>query len=727
MFTLYWVLIIGLLFFSLLVLLFYHNDRSENKQKLNDFIENRQSSRELTQEELKLLEPYLTNKKAVYPYKLESLIDHKVSQIQGGCNRHELICNGQVHHYYYEIDNIEVFFPYHMERFIRKFNKVEIVLTKDYAIVININNRDLDLAFNYNDQAFTRGTKLKQIQKSSNDENKLTDDEDNNSYDNTHKITIEKRIEYDTLFNREETPLEAKNRNRGNYGILTSMCLVFATLLFINSWLNQKDLGYHVISILICLVIAIVCLLFRSKRLTNLHQVKIIKAKIFEKDTINNTMRVDENTNLTYPQYWSIFLPDTCSTPTEMDMVEDNKKLLRYGNTLSINHEVEKFGPPKFLNRNKVLFFIGVILSIVLYFFSEPINNTILAHRYYNTQLQNWQIKDLISLNKSNIKHGDLVNITIQGTSCDVDTINKNNQCYHLFINTKPIEDNKIISNAETIKKLFDKDFVKTVQDEEMLKFEKIQDLIVIESNKGMYSSYQHKAIPFVKLINMGQMVIDINNVCYISNIECRYVKTDFLNLYNYRGYNEEYWNDLLKKAELFPAYAHIVEKNKVDSLIRSLYNLKVQLIYELKNSVSQYQLNNSNVEINLTGNSYIEIAQLDSINNLKTDDNLKEAVNYYYNILMSNESNISLIGLIDDINYREDNTISELKINSKDYYHAEPQKLFSLTSPVVINVFMFAIMVFVVIFNGFLILWKVRFNRRRLNQISQYYKDRMV
>ena len=724
MLTLYWIFLIGILLSTLCVFISYLNDRSENKIKLNNFIENRQSSRDLTQEELKLLEPYLTEKKAVRPYKLESLIDHKVSQIQGVCKRHEFLCDGQVNDYYYEIDNIEVFFPYHMEIFIRKFNKVDVVLTKKYAIVININNCDLDLAFNYYDQSFTQGTKPKQMPKSSNDEVELTDNKGNNAYD--HNINIEKRIEYDNLSNREETPLEAKNRNRGNYGILTSMCLIFATLLFINSWVNQKDLGYHVISILMCLVIAIVCLLFRSKRLTNLHQVKIIKAKILKKDPINNTIRVAENTNLTYPQYWSIFLPDSCSTPTEMEMVEDNKKLLRYGNTLSINHEVETFGPPKFLNRNKVLFFIGVILSIVLYFFSEPINNTILTYRYYNNQLQNWQIEDLTSLNKSDIKHGDLVNITIQGTSCDVDTNNKNNQCYHLFINTKPIEDNKIILNAETIKKLFDKDFVKTVQDEEMLRFKKIQDLIVIESNKGMYSSYYHEAIPFVKLINMGQMVIDINKVCNISNLECRYVKTDLLNLYNYRGYNEEYWDDLLKKAELFPAYAHIVEKKKVDSLIRSLYNFKVQLIYKLKNSVSQYQLNNSNVEINLAENSYIEIAQLHSINNPKTDENLNEAVNYYYNILMSNKSNISLIGLIGDISYREDNTISALKINMKDYYRAETKKLFSLTSPVMINIFLFAITIFIAVFNGILFFWKVRFNRRRINQITLYYKDRI-
>lgn len=42
-------------------------------------------------------------------------------------------------------------------------------------------------------------------------------------------------------------------------------------------------------------------------------------------------------------------------------VIDDNgKKLLSYGHTLSVNNEVEQFGPPKSVKRNKVIFIVGI-------------------------------------------------------------------------------------------------------------------------------------------------------------------------------------------------------------------------------------------------------------------------------------------------------------------------------------------------------------------------------
>lgn len=732
MFELYIILQIGILLFGTCVWLSYRSDRSNNKQRLKRFIQSRESSRELTQEELKLLEPYLTKKKAVRPYKLKPLIDYKVSQIEGSCTHHGLLYNGKVNDYYYEIDNIEVFFPYQMSMFIKKFNKVDVVLTKNYAIVVNINTCDLEFAFNNYDPNFTSGIKTIEMPESFYADDELIDDKDDHAINYNIEEDEEEKIEYETLSTRDETPLEALTRNQHNNGILTAISLVVATLLFIVLWANQMELSYGLSAIItISLILAVVCLFVKPKRLTNLKQVNIIKANIFDKDTINNTVVVSETTNLSYPKYWSKFLPSSTPTPIEMEMVEESKKLLRYGHTLSINREVEEFGPPKIVERNILLVIIAGILSLALICFSEPINNTISAYRYYNNQLKNWQINDLTSLNQSDIKRGDLINMTIKGTSCDVENINQENKCNHFFINTKPFDakDNKIMLNAQIIKRVFNKDSVKTVRDDEMLLFEKYQKELVDELNKqsNMFSFDRYEINPFVKLKDIGPMIIDINDVCNIFDYECKFIKMSLLNLHDTRDYEEEYWDDIVKEAKSDPTYSLILEEKRFDSFINDLHRLKEELMFKIKRTVLRYQLDQSDVEITLANVSYIEIPQSYNIDHLQTDNDLNESRNYYYNLLTNNDKgNINLIGMIDDISYRQDNTISALKINSKEYYRAEPQKIYSLTSPVIVNIFMFAILIFVLVLNGILLIKKVIFNRKRLNQITQYYKDRI-
>ena len=138
---------IGLLIFGLTSWILFKGERSIKKDNLDDYLSLREPIRDLTDEELALLQPFLTSKWAVYPYKFQSsLVDNKVSQLQGICSRHSLNYNTEEINYYYEIGDIEIFFPYNMDKHIDQFNTIDVVFTKQYAIVVNINGNDLKTA-----------------------------------------------------------------------------------------------------------------------------------------------------------------------------------------------------------------------------------------------------------------------------------------------------------------------------------------------------------------------------------------------------------------------------------------------------------------------------------------------------------------------------------------------------------------------------------------------------
>ena len=145
---LYLVFKIGILIFGLISWFLYKSDRSINKNVLNDHIRQRELIRDLTVEELELLQPFLTSKLAVYPYNFQSsLIDNKVSYLLGTCTRKSLYSNTDEIAYYYDVDNIELFFPYNMDLHIDESNIFEVVFTKHYGIVIKVNDYDIKAAF----------------------------------------------------------------------------------------------------------------------------------------------------------------------------------------------------------------------------------------------------------------------------------------------------------------------------------------------------------------------------------------------------------------------------------------------------------------------------------------------------------------------------------------------------------------------------------------------------
>ena len=715
--ALFWIVMIfnifsGVIVFAFILIFIFgyfsvrhdRKNRNKNKKKIKDFIANRESYRDLTNEELKLLEPFTSHKISVRPYKLQPLIDCKVSVIKGACIRRKVITEDNKRCYYYEIDNIDLFFPYDLDMYLSNYNVVEVVFTETYAYVVNVNNYGIQFAFDNYDPNRIRTSDVPRSESAPNNA-------DFASVNNNVVV-------FETLSTREETPLEIKSRNLSNYGILTSFCLLFATILFIREWLAENDqILSTLIKVIICFVVAAFFALHKSKLKSKPQQVKTIKVNNFNKNSKSHTLIVDPKTNICYPKYWSRFIPEVSKTTTEMDIRGNLKTLLRCGNILSIHREIQQFGPPKFIFRNNVLFFIGLMLTIVFYIFSNPINNSFLAYRYYSHQLQNWQINDLTSLYNSDIKRGDLINISVNGISCDIKERNKNidTKCHHLAIKDKPLEneDNQLILLFNTINKVFDEKFIEAVIDPNTLR-------MLVYKNES-----------YLSLKNMGQMVIDIDKICNILEIECESVKYKLIQLYTNKGsYDETEWTKLVTEAELNPSFSKSIETSKIEELIPYIDNIRKDILSKLKNIVYNHQFNGTGVEIVLIENSYIKIAKSNSIKNASSKEDLKLSLDYYYKIL-TNEANandaINLIGLVGDISYREDGSISQLKLNVKDYYKVDSEKLFSLTSPVIIDTLMFIIMAAVALINGVTLLYKIIFNQRRIKLITKYYSDRVV
>lgn len=761
---LYTIIKIGILIFGLVSWLLYRGDRSINKEILDDHLIEREPIRDLTDEELELLQPFLTSKWAVYPYKFQSsLVDNKVSYLRGACSRQSLYSNTNEIAYYYEVDNIELFFPYNMDKHIDEFNIIEVVFTKRYGIVVKINGQDIKTALeNYdpNEEYELRDFKdskdkadddklSEKYYKSPDDSfdfesltlyddkdvdkhpNANSDEMDNLKSTNADDVNPEVSINNcKTLYEREETRFEAEIRSEGNNGLLTSLCLILATVFFIRSWFGENE--QISILILICLCASVLFVWYKPKRYSNLQQVKVIEAKIHDKNTISSTVEVDEFMNLEYPKYWLNFIPETSDTITEMVIGDNDKKLLRYGHTLSINNEVEQFGPPKFVKRNKILFIIGIILSSVLYYFTDPINNSYFVYRYYSQQSKNLQINDFTTLKNSQIKQGDIVNIRIKNTSCDVNDLNKDYKCHNFFINSEKmvVEGNNVLSIERSLKHIFDPKFVSIVIDFEMMRFEDMQREYLQILNKNQKGAFYVKK-SFTKIENIGQMVIDIENVCKILPIkECENVKYYLADLFNLGNINKNItWNNLLTNSVNNPNLSEIVETSRKYNLEQALEPFRSELKKQLEHIVSQYQ-SDDGVKVTLTNKSYIDIASLAMGDTIRFDEYGR--INYYFDILTNNISpNISIIGSVSDIHYHVDQnsnikSIAGLNVNANHHYNLGENQKISYISLIIVNIIMFIALAFTTIINGVKLIKNTRFNQHRINEIKKYYEIRL-
>ncbi|MWP46715.1 IgaA/UmoB family intracellular growth attenuator [Gilliamella sp. Pas-s27] len=720
----YWLIKLFLIGLALFSWINYRSERNQNKQNLNDIINERTSIRKLTEDEFQLLKPYLDNKWLVFPYKYQSsLIDLDVSALAGNCVRHSLYTNSEETSFYYEIGGIELFFPYNMYHHISDFNEVEVVFTERYAFVVKVNGYDIKTAAESQNGGIYSELDEPWLHEQSFDLETLEDKQ--LSSDNAAKIKSEtdNKISYVELLEREETPLESKNRNPKTNGILSAFFLVSMTVSFLMYWyLNNSAILFLVI---FSFILFILFYWYQPKSKYDLHKVKCIKGLIISKQTDTKKVTVDKNYILNVPPYWLPFLPDKSSIPASMDVTVDDKNLIRYENTLSINHEIEQFGPQKFVKRNLILFITGVILSVVVYFQTSIVDNALLAYRAFNGSITSWNLEDESSLKNSLIKKGDLVNIKMSGVSCDVNEKSNKEGCHTLFINNQPIENNRVASMADLMKSLFDNNFINTYIDRDVMRVQQYQDRI-----NELYKQYDRRASIYnikniyTKLKSIGKIVTTLDKACNVFELDCQNVKKE-LSIF----YDSSNWQGMVKSAEERPNYDEVVDNKFVSRLDSSISTLKKDILVKVKDTVSNYQHQKPSLKIDLSNYSYKDISTLENVNNdnLTQDSLLELKLNHYYDVLLAKAGTINIVGLVNDIYYQDDNTISGLNVDANYCYRMNLNDLFSLTSPVLISLVIFIVTCLTSFFNGIKLCYKLITNRRRQTEIIKFYKNRMI
>ncbi|SCC03544.1 IgaA/UmoB family intracellular growth attenuator [Gilliamella intestini] len=722
----YWlfkVFLIGLALFSWIS---YRSERHQNKQNLNDIINERISIRKLTEDEFQLLQPYLDNKWLVFPYKYQSsLIDLEVSKLAGNCVRHSLYTNTEETSFYYEIGGIELFFPYNMYRYITAFNVVEVVFTKKYAFVVKINDYDIKTVADSQDGVIYSELDEPWLYEQSLDLETLEDDELSSGKAAKIKSETDNKINYVQLLEREETSLESKNRNKKTNGILSAFFLVSMTVSFLMYWyLNNSAILFLVI---FSFIFFILFYWYQPKSKYDLYKVNCIKGLINNKKTNKKEVTIGKNYILKVPHYWLPFLPEKSFIPANMDVTVDDRKLIRYENTLSINQEIEQFGPPKFVKRNLILFITGIILSAVVYFQTNIVGNALLAYRIFNQNVIFWKLEDESVLKNSPIQKGDLVNIQMRNASCDVNEKSNEKGCHTLFINDQPIENNHVVSMADQMKSLFDNNFIDTHIDRDVMRVQQYQDRL-----NEMYKQYDRQASIYsmnikslyTKLKNIGKIVTTLDKACNVFELDCHNVRKE-LSIF----YNSSNWQEIVKNAEKNPNYNEVVDNKFVSRLDSLISTLKKDILVKIKDKVSNYQHQKSSLRIDLFNYSYKDISTLDRVNNgnLQQDSLLELKLNHYYDVLLAKAGTINIIGLVKDIYYQDNNTISGLKVDANYCYSMNLNDLFSLTSPVLISLVIFSVTSLISFFNGIIMCYKLIANRRRQTEIIKFYKNRII
>ncbi|NUF27241.1 IgaA/UmoB family intracellular growth attenuator [Gilliamella sp. ESL0254] len=823
-------------------------ERRQNRRNLEERINNRQTTRRLTSEELELITPYLTNKKLVKPYKLQSsLVNSEVSIIEGDCVRHSLYTDSKETEFYYKIDGIEVLFPYHLQLFALDYNVVEVVFTSRYAIAVSFNGYGLDTLADFSDNSNDENNKYglsffsnlsRTIREEEyqllepylndpsmvgpyehgpslvsptvsvivgsciaiNQSNKRNDPiytyrigdtvvffpydmeqyvedinivqvvftehyaiviklnqcdlktaqqnqkqpnlkphfakpwesqkaevelelEQNLTDANDSIIKIDKDTELKSKFTceiveqREETPLESANRSKKNNGIFAAVFLVVAAMLFAKYWYSFDSF----LPVFIALSLSATAFFYFRKAESYTLDVNHIKTKIRHKNEIKNQMIVGDDLTLKYPAYWAPFLPDKTNENIDMDIVANSKKLLRYGNSLSISREIEEFGPPKFIMRNLILFVTALILSISIFKLVNITDNLTLASYPFNDHVSIWNIKDAESLKNSPIKKGDLVNIKLNGASCNAQSNMYLEHCDKVFINEQTANNAEDASfENDLLYAFFGDKLIETARDNDVTELEK---QLNNRKNTDYNEDYQFGVI-LTKLLHIDRIILTVDESCQLLDEDkCRRAKQILLQTIKPTASTLDQWPQLVEYSKQHPNYEKIIVAGMLEHLEPQINNLKRSVLsYYLEKAntaLTDYQHSAQSVGLALANTQEIKISYPDD-----KDISLTET---YYNALLGKGGKVKVSGLVTGVNYQSDNTILDLTINDDFLYRFHQEQLLSFTSPIFIGISIFIITALIALLHGITICYKLIANRQRKNKIIKSYENKIT
>jgi hypothetical protein len=841
-FTLKIILLLIMLFSSLIGFAKwseFKSERRQNRRNLEKRINNCKTTRRLTSEELELITPYLTDKKLVKPYKLQSsLVNSEVSIIEGDCVRHSFYTDSKETEFYYKIDGIEVLFPYNLQLFALAHNIAEVVFTSRYAIAISFNGYSLDTLAGFSDNSndenniyglslglsffsnlsrtikeeeyqliepylndpsmvgpYEHGASLvsptvsvivgsciainqsdkrndpiytyrigdtvvffpydmeqyvediniaqvvfteryalvvklnqydlKTAQQNQKQQNKKAEaeHEQNLTDANDSIIKIDKDVELKSKFTceiveqREETPLESANRSKKNNGIFTAVFLVVAAMLFVMYWYSFNNF----LPVLIALSLSATVFFYLRKAESYTLDVNRIKTKIRYKSDIKNQMIVGDNLTLKYPAYWTPFLPDKTNENIDMDIIVNSKKLLRYGNLLSISREIEEFGPPKFIMRNLILFVTAFILSINIFKLVNVTDNLTLASYPFNDNVSIWKIKDAGSLKNSPIKKGDLINIKLNGASCNAESNMYLEHCDKVFINEQTANNTEDASfESDLLSAFLSDNLIEIARDNDVKELEK---KLSNRKNTDYNADYQAGVI-LTKLLHIDRLILTVDESCQLlEEDKCRRVKQILIKTIKPTASTIDQWAQLVEYSKQNPNYEKIIVAGLLAHLEPQINNLKRSVLsYYLEKAntaLINYQHSAQSVGLALAKTQEIKISYPDD-----EDINLTEI---YYNALLGKGGKIKVSGLVTGVNYQNDNTILDLTINDDFLYRFHQEQLLSFTSPIFIGISIFIITALIALLHGITICYKLIANQQRKNKIIKSYENKII
>ena len=406
--------------------------RSENKSNLKHAIQENNSTRELTQDELQLIQPYLTDKKLIKSHKLQTaLVSNEVSVIAGACVRHSTRLNGTETSYYYMIDDIEVILPYNMENYTMDDNAAEVVFTKKYAIVVNLNGVTLQIAKAEIDaqknlaEQWAQGARGQYTAISDEELQKMQEEDD--SPETLAFVNQINNMRCEILEQRDETQQESARRNQLSLGIFPAWSLILAAVF------TYFYSGEIILLILASVSLLLAILTYFKKRRLKVEKINHLRGTV-TKHTESRHLFIGDSLSVIYPKHWNTVLPEKSASTVDMDVSVTNRELIRYGHALSIAKEIEKYGAPKFWGRNCFLLIVGLVLSIILALMavSSIKNDFLFSYQWITGKTNTFSIDSLTDLRTADLHIGDRLNLNVPGASCDA---NNFIACNHIVIN----------------------------------------------------------------------------------------------------------------------------------------------------------------------------------------------------------------------------------------------------------------------------------------------------
>ena len=703
--------------------------------------------RQLTEEEILFLQPYLDNKDPKpSPYQWKSpLISSDVTRIKGYIEKIYPDQDSWV--YYYKMEDIQLLFPYNMDDRIiglhkdyedcediqlniksNYINTAEVVFTRSYAIIVKINTCELlEAGLELSDRKeqqiedYWQTGDLKPIGLSSTERANET---------LTQLVTeeSEKAPPFEIVNKREKNQFETAMEDHSNSGIL----MIFLFVLGVMGLLvleHFQSLLLAVFSIL-CFILAMI--VSYIKREIPTEYINHIKAQ---------KLAIKSNFYVNTPEHWRMFISNKSDTPIDMEVETNSRKLLSYGDYLSISEEVENYGAPKFIKHNVTLAITGLILVILIYYFTNAGEKFDFSYQQLTSQATTWNIDDKTNLKKIAFRFMDRVNLDLSSVSCDIKN-KDHSQCNKIFVNINPIDITKLnlfSSWPQSTQAIYDSNILRMTKDSEVIVMTALANKYLNQRlendskyrNNPKYKQYtkNKNIVELIKIYNIETAIPTFDDSCKHLNLEpCDQIKKSLANLLSkVSGVNSNNWSDVVAYAKSHDGIQKIVTLTSGQNIVQLVddyrNNILKHFIFDAKEKVAMMQNDENNLILQFT-----KLIPLYDKNYKHNYNNkiIKEQLDYYNGILMGNNANLKITGVVTNVSYHN-GAVSKLTISTDPIYNIDKNQLFSFSSLILINNIVFLFVILVTLINCILFIWKKVANQLRLEKIIANYSDKIL